>query len=1107
MFVVLAVGLVALLWYLAPSGPPGAPKTESVEDTLIRERAAAFFRDDQLSTARAELAPLVGRDDAALTDLVHAAAVEFNAGEYEAAAGFLDRAEKIDPRSAEAAYLRSRMALADGEFERALAALRIANESASEDLPTRLELARVLYELGETDQAVALYRSVLEVGVEHGGSWYITAVYRMLRIAVETGQSDEAQRYQDIWEEYKQRGYKAASLRELDKGNLGTVRVPQPQGTQVAAPRCAPRFEGEPVILPELAGATELFLHDLDGDRDFDLVVAGPGGLWIATQSETGFEASQVDAAPTTLVRALDLGNDDDLDFLAVQGDRLLIFERTDAGRAGWDGSRVRLPELGAPAADVTPVDFDHDGDLDLLCVGAFGARLLRNDGAATPEGAFVDATDVAGFPAGSFTWCLSEDLDSDNDVDLLFGGAERVVLAYSLRGGRFEDRAAAALGAGVRFRVEPLVADLDGDARPDLFAAGDGQLWRQRPDGTFAEESLAFDSAEHVPLGVDVDLDGALDALWSEAGTIRGALAAGLAVETACTFVEADPVGPFACADIDRDLDVDLVVAGPDGVEILRGVGPVGGSVRLEFVGLKDNRRGVGAVVEVRTGPIYRRIFWRGDPLLCGAGEREWIDVLRITWPNGIDQTLLDVDLGDQTFLDENFDALQQPEGQIGSCPFLYSWNGSSYEFVSDVLGATPLGLPMAPGRLVAPDHDEYVLVRGEQLSARDGFFELQFTEELREVTYLDRARLDVVDHPAGTEVYPNERFTFPPFPEHRIHALADVHAPVSATGSDGRDWTRELAAIDDVHARPFEPLAPQFLGLATPHWLELEFDPALLRDASELRLVFTGWFYWTDASVNMASARTPGVDFVPPILSVPGPDGSWQPIGPPVGFPAGKTKTMVIDVSEHLRHDDPRIRVGSTLRLYWDSIRLALDQGDAEVRVTSIEPSSADLWRRGFSMPVPPARADQPERFEWERTAERARWNQHPGQYTRYGDTLELVTEVDDRFVIMGAGDALTVRFDARALAPPARGWTRDYLLYLDGWAKDRDPNTVEALEVEPLPFHGMSGYPYGPDEHFPDGPLHQEWRREWNTRPAHEWIVPLAPRLEQEWLLGLE
>jgi hypothetical protein len=51
------------------------------------------------------------------------------------------------------------------------------------------------------------------------------------------------------------------------------------------------------------------------------------------------------------------------------------------------------------------------------------------------------------------------------------------------------------------------------------------------------------------------------------------------------------------------------------------------------------------------------------------------------------------------------------------------------------------------------------------------------------------------------------------------------------------------------------------------------------------------------------------------------------------------------------------------------------------------------------------------------------------------------------------------------------------------------------LEALFVEPLPFHGMSAYPYGADEHYPDDDLHRAYRREWNTRPARQWVQSLA------------
>jgi len=96
------------------------------------------------------------------------------------------------------------------------------------------------------------------------------------------------------------------------------------------------------------------------------------------------------------------------------------------------------------------------------------------------------------------------------------------------------------------------------------------------------------------------------------------------------------------------------------------------------------------------------------------------------------------------------------------------------------------------------------------------------------------------------------------------------------------------------------------------------------------------------------------------------------------------------------------------------------------------------------------------------------------------------------------MGSGDELLLRFDAGLPAPPA-GWTRDFLLKVDGWAKDRDPNTAFSSTVEPLPFHAMSRYPYPPAEHFPSDVAHERYRREYNTRPALRLIRPLTTPVE--------
>jgi hypothetical protein len=198
-----------------------------------------------------------------------------------------------------------------------------------------------------------------------------------------------------------------------------------------------------------------------------------------------------------------------------------------------------------------------------------------------------------------------------------------------------------------------------------------------------------------------------------------------------------------------------------------------------------------------------------------------------------------------------------------------------------------------------------------------------------------------------------------------------------------------------------------------------------------------------------------------------------------------------MVIDVAEILSRSDPRLRVFTSLRISWDSIRLCLDDDDAPLRTIALEPTAAELWRRGFSEAILDESGQQPMRFQWNRLVERPRWNPHPGIYTKYGKPLALLTAIDDLFVVMASGDALSISFDASEVPPLETGWRRDFVLFLDGWAKDRDPNTLSELHVEPLPFHGLSAYPYRAEAHSPDSPQSAEWMRVWQRRMPEPWI----------------
>jgi len=108
--------------------------------------------------------------------------------------------------------------------------------------------------------------------------------------------------------------------------------------------------------------------------------------------------------------------------------------------------------------------------------------------------------------------------------------------------------------------------------------------------------------------------------------------------------------------------------------------------------------------------------------------------------------------------------------------------------------------------------------------------------------------------------------------------------------------------------------------------------------------------------------------------------------------------------------------------------------------------------------------------------------------GNYTRFGEVAELLRETDDRYVIMGPGEEVTLRFPADAFGPVPPGKSRTFILKTDSYCKDMDPHTAYPNSVAPLPFHAMSGYPYRSGEHYPDNEKTRTYQLKFNTRRIH-------------------
>lgn len=814
----------------------------------------------------------------------------------------------------------------------------------------------------------------------------------------------------------------------------------------------------------------------LFGDQGIRVVTIGADQeskpVWSLLEDPIGLS----DLKQVTAVVPIDWESDGDLDLVILAGGHLVLRQNMGSRTFQDVGSFSLLPEASRRVLSLAVADIDRDVDLDVVVGLEDGLGILEN----IQHGQFrfrelLDADGKSSFSnAGSLA--IAE-LNNDYSWDLVLGGS-KTPSKYILTGTDYKT-GSIRLERQAELSESPAnvaTGDWNNDARIDvLLSTPNGiELCLNQGDGSFLSSTLGkAESPAEAPTSVclgDVDSDGWLEAL----GVLDGKL-----------------VLYFSESRADHRHLVYRVKGISD---------PNGGG--------RNNQYAVGSTLEI-FGPFgYQARIIEDDSVHFGLGTSDAYS-LRTIFVNGLTQGIIDP---------RSNEVLEEKQVLIGSCPFLYGWDGKRWELATDLLWNAPLGLQVAKGKVLPDRRWEYLSIPRALMKPREGFYELRITEELWETAYFDHVALLAIDHPETSQWYSNEKVGPGSIAQPTIWGFESTVQPVSVKDSRGNDWSHEVLEHDGKYAIPFERQFKQ--GLVEPSYLEIDFGKIDTTQASQL--ILTGWIYPTDTSLNIHIDQNQDVESPKPLsLWTVDAKGEFQETIPFTGFPGGKPKTIIVPLGNVFVSEDHRIRLAHSSQIYWDQIRLGYGQSIAisaeddpqrptvrgsqaqqrsgsnlgrEVSLKWLPMAQAQLHYRGFSRELPRTR-HEPHWYDYQTTSTDPAWPPLRGSFTEYGGVQNLLEFNDDMLVVMSPGDQMVVKFEIPNEDLP-QGWVRDFVLHSVGWDKDAAMNTLEGQSSLPLPFSKMSQYPPGVEDRIESKRVDRMHQKTLNRRQAPERFWKHAP-----------
>jgi tetratricopeptide (TPR) repeat protein len=1136
--------LLAALGLFAAFPNESTKDTDSIEAARLNNLGAAYMNQQLFEKALKNFEQASKLDPSLGIARVNQGIALFNLGRIDPAKALLDEAVKRSTKDPCAWYSLALLEKNSSDPQAAVDAFHHVIEIDPDDADTWYFLGSVYSQLRQFPQAIDTFEHALKINPLHASAQF--GLSRAYQQSGDPDHAREhLARFQFITQKklgtpislaYGEQG--KYSLVEESPASVEKVPPAIPVKFVDVTESAGLRTRASTASGSDLAsylGPGACFL-DYDGDGKIDIFLpdnGAEGGISLFHNLGNGkFEDVTKKAGLDPALHAIgctagDYDNDGTTDLAVSFTGRVLLLHNEKNGTFKDVTETAGIKSDGFNAG-VTFIDYDHDGDIDLYITrfseepdfdpreksrpptvkAMTGSNLMwRNNG----NGTFTDVSDSTGLSGDQPSiGAIGTDYNNDRAVDLVVTGGIAPTVFQNPREGRFLARwpwpnPMFAPTAGIA------TLDFNHDGWMDLalthWGAGGVTLWRNNHAKSFEQVTLPTTNwvRAYGVAAFDYDNDGWVDLVAvgetkdgkGEIKLFRNLGPDGFKDVTAdvgLDKIQLKEPRAIITGDYDGDGATDLLITQNHGPAVLlRNEGGNKNSwLRLALTGLNDNKSAIGTKVEVFAGGNRQKFEIAGSSgylgqnstqLTIGLGQSKQADVVRMLWPTGVLQDEIEV-AGNRE------QAYTEIDRRGSSCPTLFVWDGEHYELVADILGAGVVGHWVGPGQRNVPRPAEYVKIdrnvlrekvdsHPSQNQGRMGHPTLSFRlmEPMEEVVYLDQVRLLAVDHPSGVEVYPNEYFASnPPYPEFKVISSRNARPPAGAWDEHGHNVLPDLLAhryFGDFELLPFK-------GFTKLHSLQLDLGEAYHGGA--LRLLMHGEIEYFTAT-GMYAADQAGIQAIAPYVEAEDANGKWKRVSDDIGFPAGLPRTITADLSGLLPNGTRRIRISTNLQIYWDSVLISQTPQSIKSTLTEVPLEHASLQFHGYPRQMeaqPPGNV----KYVYEQVSRTGPYARQAGAYTRYGDVRKLLSDSDDRLVVLGSGDEVALEFDPESLPPLQKGWTRDYFFEANGYEKDMDFYASNGSTVEPLPFRHMGQYPY-PGKSFPTDESHFNYLLRYNTR----------------------